>query len=419
MRPYGFLAVLSFAVAATAGSILRFGLAYGLPDWVTNYTAWRHAHSHLMYFGWGTLGLMAMIWLYLPRFTQRPTPRGVHWQMGFSAGAALASFPAFLPNGYGSTAIGTLSLPLGSMVSGLNGLLWLVFALLYWQATRGLVERPLPMRMWDWAIVLLLLAWSGALGLVVLIVLDVPNVALQLIMLHMFLELIAVGWFTLGLLGVLWAHVMEQGVQPGRLPVFGLALVLAPTFFLGVAPAAVPTGVFWISAVANAMAAILLARHLVELWRFRIHLPILARFGLLFLGVQIGIAGALLWPGLWHWAASTQLRVFVLHALLLGWLSSGLLAVLPGPAREAKEQDWRAWLWMGGVGVLVSALLLLGLSGLGLPISVTWLLKLAAWSTVAVLVGGVLHAAHPSRGRLTLFQSPPATPPARFPDTPR
>jgi len=44
------LALFAFAVAATTGVLLRFGLLYGLPSWAANYTAVRHAHSHLLYF---------------------------------------------------------------------------------------------------------------------------------------------------------------------------------------------------------------------------------------------------------------------------------------------------------------------------------------------------------------------------------
>ncbi|MCA9905416.1 MAG: hypothetical protein KC547_16285, partial [Anaerolineae bacterium] len=67
--------VLSLTIAAGAGVLLRFGLIKGMPGWAGNYSAVRHAHSHLMYFGWVTLGLMALIWHFLPGLTGRPRPR--------------------------------------------------------------------------------------------------------------------------------------------------------------------------------------------------------------------------------------------------------------------------------------------------------------------------------------------------------
>ena len=60
-RVYLVVAFFALALAASTGVIIRFGLVYGFPTWASNYTAMRHAHSHLMYFGWGTLGIMALI----------------------------------------------------------------------------------------------------------------------------------------------------------------------------------------------------------------------------------------------------------------------------------------------------------------------------------------------------------------------
>jgi hypothetical protein len=387
MRKFVVVSIIALLLAAAAGLILRFGLAYGLTGWLAHYHPLRHAHSHLMYFGWGTVGLMACIWHFLPRYTKRPLPRGVNAQMVVTSFVALLSFPAFLPNGYGPTQIGPVALPLGSIVSGLNGLMWIVFALLYIRATRGLNERPLPVRLWDWAILLLMLACSGAFGLVALIVLHHPSVALRQYMLHLFLELVAVGWFMLALLGLLWAGIARQAHVSEHLPVQSLALLLAPTFFLGVSPSLVPASIFWISAVANAGAALLLAFHLRAFWRYRAHLPILAQFGLMMLSVYILIALALLWPGLWRWSAGTQLRVFFLHALLLGWISSALLGLLD-EYWFTLTRRWRRVLhasWIAGVSLMALALLGLGLISVVQPFSaITWL-RLAAWSSVPLL----------------------------------
>lgn len=393
MRRYMLVAMAALMIASLTGLVLRFGLAYGFPAWVHNYLAWRHAHSHLMYFGWGTLGLMALIWHFLPSFTGRPLPRGVHWQMGLTAVAALLSFPAFLPAGYATTAIGSFNLPLGSIVSGWNGLLWIVFALLYIRATSSLVERPLPVRLWDWAIFLLLLACAGAMGLVALIVIDHPSVALRQTMLHLFLELVAVGWFTLALLGALWAWVARQTTLPGGLPALRLGVALAPTFFLGIAPALVPQPIFWLSALANAAAAVFLALHLRAFWQYRRYLPILARFGLALLVIYIVIAFMLLAPGVWQWSAGTQLRVFFLHALLLGWMSSALLGLNSAQWSSAFQglrlQGLRRFsigAWITGVGLMLPALLALGLVSIVTLLPVRWWLVLAAWSTVPVMV---------------------------------
>ena len=386
MRAYMHVALGAFLLAASTGVLLRFGLFQGMPAWAQNYGAVRHAHSHLMYFGWATLAIMAMIWRLLPHWTQAPLPRGVQWQMSATSVMALLSFPAFWSNGYGLTQIGSASLPLGSMISGRNGLTWLAFVWLYVRATAHLATRPLPVQLWDWAIVLLLLAFAGGLGLVALVVLDAMSLFLQQIMLHLFLDLFATGWFTLALLGLLWGWIGNSHELPTWLPTQSLALFVAPTFFLGISPAFVPTSIFWISASANGGAALLLLWHIGALCRRRAHMPILARFGLLALFLQVLMAFVLLWPGIWQWSAGTQLRIFYLHNLLLGWLSSsllGLAAVLWFPLMQPWQRRIQH-VWLGGVGLMLLALLSLGIDATRFTFPAILWLQLAAWCSVSV-----------------------------------
>ena len=398
MRKVATFALGAFLLAAATGVLLRFGLFQGMPLWAQNFTAVRHAHSHLMYFGWATLAIMAMVWRLLPQWTDEPLPGGVRWQMAATTVVALLSFPAFWSNGYGVTQIGPAALPLGSMVSGLNGLTWIAFALLYARATARLHPRPLPVQLWDWAILLLLLAFCGGLGLVVLVAVESNSLALQQIMLHLFLDLFAAGWFTLALLGLLWGWVGTVQPQSRWLPTQSLAVLLAPTFFLGVSPAFVPEPVFWISALSNAAAALLLMRHLFALWQQRAALPNLARFGLAAMGVHIVIAFVLLWPSLWQWSAGTQLRIFYLHNLLLGWMSSTLLG-LAVALWFPLAQSWRRlvqWLWMGGISLMLLALFVLGSSVNLSFIPFSMWMRVAAWSSLLVAMSiGVLaiHAA--------------------------
>ena len=207
VRRFLLLATAALVLAVWTGVLMRFGMIYGFPAWAQNFGAIRHAHSHLMYFGWVTLALMALIWDALPRLTGRALPRGVGVQMALTAGMAFLSFPAFWANGYGLTTIGTARLPLGSMMATYNGLTWFLFLALYIRATRGLAVRPLAMQLWDWALALLMLASLGAVGLVTLVMARIDQPLLQQLFLHQFLDLFAVGWFTLALLGVIWAQV--------------------------------------------------------------------------------------------------------------------------------------------------------------------------------------------------------------------
>lgn len=383
LNRYRPLAFLALTLAAATGMLLRFGLVLGMPAWAQNYTAIRHAHSHLMYFGWVTVALMALIWHFLPPITGRPLPRGAGLQMATSMLLALLSFPAFWVNGYGITQIGSAELPLGSMAAGVNGFFWLVFVALYVRATWGLAARPLAVQLWDWAVVLLVFAFSGALGLMVSVALGLTDPLIQQLSLHLFLDLFGVGWFNLALLGILWAILGEEATAQPWLPTQSLALFLAPTFILGVSPALVTVDMFWLAALANVAAAFLLGRHLWALWRQRSRLPLLARFGLLILAVHLLTAVALLWPGFWQWSAGTQLRVFFLHNFLLGWVSSTLLGVLWKMGN--KQPKWGegpiAFAWMGGVAIMLLALLGVGFLQFNPIPAVTWF-WLAAWSSV-------------------------------------
>ncbi len=391
-RPYLVIALLSLFVAAATGSLLRFGLGWGMPAWAANFTAIRHAHSHLMYFGWATLALMALIWHFLSLYSGQALPRSVQWQMSVSALLALLSFPAFWANGYGLTQIGSASLPLGAMVATLNGITWFVFAWLYWRESRVLAVRPLPVQMWDSAILLLVLAAGGALGLVAMVASASQSILLQQAFLHLFLDLFAVGWFTLALLGLLWAWVGQRTELPKRLPVLSLALAIAPTFFLGMPPSLIASSLFWGAAIANGLAGLLLFWHVAGLLSRWVHLTWLMRFGVAMLAAHGLMTLVALWPGVWIWSAQTQLRVYFLHNLLLGWLSSVLLALIVDylGLGQTKWVRWLGWFWIVGVGVLLTALLGLGMLQF-LPVSSLALLRVGAWgSLIPVGVAGVV-----------------------------
>ncbi len=194
--------------------------------------------------------------------------------------------------------------------------------------------RPLPVQLWDWAIMLLLLASLGAAGLVGLVFSRADNLFLQQLFLHQFLDLFAVGWFNLAVLGVFWwqlGRTVGATALPRWLPTMSLALVLAPTFVLGISPALLPPHTFWMAAAANVAAAILLAIHGVRYLRRAarpVTLPGLHLLAFGALGVIIAIAFLLLIPGVWANSAAGPLRIFYLHDLLLGWVSSSLLILI-------------------------------------------------------------------------------------------
>ena len=146
-------------------------------------------------------------------------------------------------------------------------------------------------------------------------------------------------------------------IRRQNLPVASLALLLAPSFFLRMSPGLLPPALFWLAAICNAGAAALLAVHLWQLWRRRSFLPQVSWPGAGCPGSQRHYCLCAPGPGFWAWSAGGQLRIFYLHDLLLGWVSTmliGLLATdrfaLSGNLRRAVN-----WLWVTGVLVMLGA----------------------------------------------------------------
>jgi hypothetical protein len=396
--PWWRWALGALALAAATGALLRFGLFLGMPAWAANFGAVRHAHSHLMYFGWVTVALFGGIWAALPRLTGRPLPPGVRWQMGATVALALLSFPAFWSNGYALTEIGQARLPLGSMAATFCGFSWFWFVALYVRATWALPQRPPAVQLWDWGLFLLLVASAGAAGLVGLVVTRADNPFLQQFFLHQFLDLFGIGWFTLGLLGLLWAYLDLQGVaRPARLPIFALALALTPTFLLGMSPAALPAG--WVAplTLANAAAGTLVGWHLLRLWQRRNFLPVAVQVALLFGAGYTFATWLMVWPGLWQWSAGTQLRIFFLHLVLLGWISSALWGLIGAAAPVGAGRRLGDLLWLGGVTVMIAALLGIGLVSV-VPLSAILLLEVAAWASRAPAAAALLRVGEKGPG---------------------
>jgi hypothetical protein len=112
---------------------------------------------------------------------------------------------------------------------------------------------------------------------------------------------------------------------------------------------------------------------------------------------------AILMPGVWRWSGGTQLRVWVLHNFLLGWVSSVLLGMIL--VQFGHIHTWQRRLveasWISGVSIMLVALLGVGLIQFVNVAAIT-LLKLAAWASVlpavAVLFLAILLALQVASG---------------------
>ncbi len=385
-----------FILAAATGVFMRFGLVHGFPGDLL-FGDVRHAHSHLMFFGWGTPVLM----LLLLRFAGDTGSRAARLLLGYTLAIALASFLPFLLSGYRLLPLFGRELPVSMMTAGLSGLAWLGFLVLYLQRSRS--GKPSAPRAYFGAASLLLLV--SAIGVGALAVVGIQGGTQQLInaLAIFYVETFAEGWFGIALIGV--AYRLLPRVKSGKAATGGLAFLATGLVLRSTADVFAKIGfdsleplVHFGSAAAGAGLLLTLA----PLWPVLRSLPPSPWHLSLLLLAAKGVFDLLLAvPELSALSDALGLRVFYLHAFLLGAVSIGLIAA-------ARSLWGRAafslpWLFSGTVLLMLGALL---------PISGAWpsawagrwAFELAAWTSAGpVLVALIALVTQPR-------SSPPGMP---------
>lgn len=372
-------ALLCFVLAGSTGSLLRFGMLQGFPAGL-HLSNVRHAHSHLMYFGWATPALMALIASRLPQMGA--SDAGVSFNRVLRAlfAAALLAYIPFLLFGYQPVQLGDASIPLSMIGAALNVVVWYAFVWHYVRATRHL-SRNTPLRLWDASLAFLVLASLGAWGLALSGVFAIDSPLLSLALTHLFLDLFADGWFVLALLGLVLGAFPQSAASRAaywgeNLLVIGLPL----SFLLSLPSTALPAPVRLLAALSGWLVAAGLVAMLYALLpaayrqrRWRWVAP------LLFLGLKALAELVISVPAGAQWANQLALRVSYLHWLLLGFVTLGLTA--------AAIDRWGRSAARGNAWFVTSALLLLltliPLTRLWPPaLAGRWALEAAAWATL-------------------------------------
>lgn len=320
------IALALFVVAGGTGALFRMGMVYGWTGGLELENI-RHAHSHLMYFGWGTPALMALIWGALPTRRTAPRQSAFRWVVGATLVAAVLAYPLFLLFGYAPVSIGGARLPIAVIGAGLNILGWYGFVGLYVVTTYGLPRRgPLPL--WDGAVGALVLATLGAWGLSLLPLFGVENALLATALTHAFLDLFSEGWFVLGMLGVAFGVLGRATEGPRRWSLGLVALGLPCAFLLGLPVSQLPLGLELVGRASGVMVGTGLLAMGLQLVRGSLSRRDRWLWGVplacLLLKAAAQGAGSLV-PGLWLGAVH-GVRILYLHLMLLGFLSLGLVA---------------------------------------------------------------------------------------------
>lgn len=310
-----------FVLASSTGALYRFGILLGLPFGLA-FTNVRHAHSHLMYFGWVTPALMALLATRLPDVLGRPLKRSFNRVILVTFIFALIAYIPFLLYGYGVAEIDDRRVPPGVIGASLNIVAWYAYAWKYWVNTRG-ASRNRALRFWDWAILFQLLASLGAWGRGVLVALKVTDPFVTTAMVDLFLDLFSDGWFVLALLGLAFAAYPAADSTPARRAQWLIIIGMPVTFLLGVSVELVPAPLRLIGGAGGMLVAVGLLMTISTLWRavgggWKIALAFLAIKAFAELGLSL--------PPLAAWGEAAGLRILYLHTLLLGFVSLGLLA---------------------------------------------------------------------------------------------
>ncbi len=372
-------AVALFLLAGTTGAVYRFSVLYG-PPWGLALGNVRHAHTHLMFLGWATPALFSLIAQWWPRVTGRPwtRPRWLAAVIWLTLLCALATYVPFLLFGYGMAAIGTVKLPLASMLLGVAMLSWYAFIALYVWESWG-APRPLPVQLWDAALGFMVLASVGAWGVAIVARLGLPNPFWAEAATHLFLDTFTDGWFLLAVLGLLFAVLPATQTAAHTSWFLGAVVAGVPLLFLlNVTVAALPRGARGLAAVGGASAVVGLVGLGQALWRVA---PPLGRWPLGFLALKTTAVALLLWPRSALWLGQMGLRISIMHWLLLGFVTLSMVWVA--------QQSWPrlaavpfAWLV---VAVTVLLLSLIPLTGLSPWIFGRGALLMAAWGTLGPL----------------------------------
>jgi hypothetical protein len=292
----------------------------------------RHAHSHLMFFGWVTPALFLLLASRAAAQRGRLVSRSVGHVLGAALVLGLVTHPLFLRFGYGSVSIGAARLPLAAIASGLAVLTWYGFVLVWIRETRGL-RRTSAMLSFDLALALLVLSTLAVWPLASLRPLGLDAARWTPVLVHAFLDPFSEGWLVLAVLGLVHA---EGGARRERR--WALVLLAACTpfaFALGLPRGALPEWARLVSCLAAIGWAVALLAQLESVlrgagrsWRWRLPLAL----GAVAAGAKL-VAGLTPWI---DWGALRGLRLLYLHALLFGFVSLGVLAAARGVlGREA------------------------------------------------------------------------------------
>ena len=316
-------ALLCFILAGSTGFLFRLSMVYPLSLGL-NLANIRHAHSHLMFFGWAIPLPMIFILRYLSVRTSsaiKPLKRIV----GLLFFMAFVAYPFFLLFGYHPVPLPGKSLPVAAMLSGLIMLGWYAFIVYYMKARRNMKSSP-ALVFYDAALLMLALSSLGAWGVSLTQFFHAESALLAQSMTHFFLTTFTEGWCVLSVLGVAYdvLEVEKTCIEPNRL-VAPIVLGGPLMFPFGVSAGLLTPLLLWTARFGGLLVAAGLLLNLRELLGREIGAW---KWPLVFMALKVLMQLVAAVSPSAFWAGQPSLRILYLHTVLLGFFSLGLFTGL-------------------------------------------------------------------------------------------
>lgn len=323
-------AIFSFILAGLTGFLYRLGFVTALP-FDLNLENVRHAHSHLMFFGWASL-----LPMYLIKVKMVP---GYHAALGVKLMKValwsvlifgILSYPFFMIWGYRSVPVNGSFLPLSTILSGLVMIGWYVFMIGYLM-TRFRKKDHTPNVWFEGALVMLFVSSLGAWGVGAVEMLDFGGPLLGKALTHFFLATFVEGWVVLVLLGLISESLrMKENdyvLSPNIL--VGLIACGAPlTFPYGISESMIDLNLSVTARIGGVLIAegVLLFLYSIVKKKDDISKIWIWPLSLLALKALMQIIAAVMPAELW--LSEHGIRILYLHILLLGSFTLGITAFM-------------------------------------------------------------------------------------------
>lgn len=320
IQHYTKLSLISLAVVALLGCILRYKIAFSLPFINQKYLL--HAHSHFAFAGWITQLLMTCLIGYLAK--QQATTVNKKYACLLTANwvTALGMLLTFPWQGYGLFSI---------IFSTLSIFVSYFFAAVYWRDLNKLHVKNIAHRWFKLAILFNAVSSIGAFSLAIMMATKNMHAGLYMSAVYFFLHFQYNGWFFFACMGLFSSYMTDKGITLQYMkPVFALfAMAVVPVYLLSILWVHLPVWVYAMAVLAAVAQCVGLVLLLVNVKRVISHVADgvpklalrLAGFAVIALAIKLALQLLSVIPSL------NQL-VFGFRPIVIGYLHLVFLGII-------------------------------------------------------------------------------------------